>query len=174
MVCGASFCWSRAQKNPHVQREGLGFSHNATSDVTSYYSTRHRARRSFQVLPRLAIIAVANFPLLLVCGVPIALLQTYFELVLLSGDDVEIVVSKLAPLLLHLPFIRFQLPSTRVQFMAGHSIETILRQQARARGSKPSSRVASLLRNFDHGPVFSGHQLAPCGPRRRQPWLRKI
>jgi hypothetical protein len=63
-----------------------------------------------QASPRLAITSVVNFLFRLVLGVAVALLQTSFELVLLARDDIEIVVSELAPLLPHFAFTCFQLP----------------------------------------------------------------
>src|SRR5689334_3935567 len=54
--------------------------------------------------PFLAVVPVIHFLLRLVLRVAVALLQAAFELVLVAGDDVEIVVRQLTPLLLHLAF----------------------------------------------------------------------
>ena len=84
------------KKSPHVQREGLGLSHNATLDVTPCYSTRHRACRSFKVSPRLTQLTSSPGPW-----------RTYsvaandLRVDLACRDDVEMFVGKPAPLLLH-------------------------------------------------------------------------
>ena len=54
----------------------------------------------------------------MVFGVTVPLLQAPFELVLLAGNDVEVFVSELAHCSFALPFISFQLPSTRFQSIA--------------------------------------------------------
>jgi hypothetical protein len=43
----------------------------------------------------------------LILGVAVALLEQAFELILLAVDDVQVVVSELTPLLLHLAFSLF-------------------------------------------------------------------
>jgi hypothetical protein len=50
----------------------------------------------------LTIIPAVDFFLRLVFGVAITLLKAPFELILLAGDDIEIIIGQLAPLLLSL------------------------------------------------------------------------
>src|SRR5579885_168041 len=54
------------------------------------------------LLPLLAIVPIVDFLPRLVLCIAVTLLQASFELILISGDHVEIVVCQLAPLLLYL------------------------------------------------------------------------
>jgi hypothetical protein len=49
-------------------------------------------------VPALAIVPILDFPTDLILGVAVTLLEFSFELVLASGDDVEVIVRELTPL----------------------------------------------------------------------------
>jgi hypothetical protein len=68
---------------------------------------RHRVRLSrakkspafAELLPTLVVVPVVDFPICLIFRVPVPFLNFAFELVTLSGDDIQVVVGQLAPLL---------------------------------------------------------------------------
>jgi hypothetical protein len=87
-------------------RKGMSFPKSIQTEPAAK-SPAEAGLSHIQNLPALASVPVVHLLLRPILGVAISLLKLSFELVLLAGDDVEIIIGQLSPLLLYLAFDLF-------------------------------------------------------------------